>query len=162
MTNAWFDERFPSGIGATHPWWGPITSTPMTAPPSTCGPKATLTVTGSDGTPYRLKGRAFTTNMWLFKEIGATSKMMVKNSLGLYSRDWTASVEMYGSFWSTSPSCSTTKDKTDVDGRVTVNKSNAFWGTYENVSGHGSGEAATSGPMDGVYVCKTAPWDDPC
>jgi len=161
MTDDWFDERFSNGIGPSHPWWGTVTATPMTGVPSSCEATATLTQTGGDGTVYRLKGHAFVTNTWLFKEIGATSKMMVKAG-PVFSRDFTASVEIKASFSSTSPSCSTTTDKTDVDGRVTTSKSSVIWGTYENVIGHASGESYMSGMMDGVYVCNSATWNDPC
>lgn len=164
MTDAWFDERFPNGIGENHPWFGAVLPVGAPPPPS-CPTKASRSHDASDGSSYILKGRAFVTNLgWLFREIGITTKMFKRSpGTSVFLRDYSAWVEVEGDFSSSSPSCSGSKTKDQDDGRVGVNYSGAL-GTrpFEYVTGQGEGQADDGATISGVQVCIAAGWDDNC
>jgi len=164
MEDEWFDERFPDGIGSSHPWWGTITTVgsfaPMTS--SSCGPTETEENLAGD---RRVRTHAGYTITVVYNDVHVSVRAQKQHCiLGFcgWKKDTSANVGVtatwQGTDDSTSELCESIESGSDTDGKVT--RYDPFFGIlgywWEVSTGYG---ASSSYSLSTDEACKNTPWN---
>ncbi len=159
---AWFDERFPDGIGSSHPWWGRITVEGVTPPPASCSP--TETKENSAGT-RRVRAKAGFNLTGVFNNVYLSGKAQKKKYiLGIpyWDRDSSASVFVDGDAWGVEDTYSDYCDESmyDYDASGKAYAQEWFVGITSNFWEWSEGYAkSTTYGLTTEDVCKRSPWN---
>ncbi|MCB9780519.1 MAG: hypothetical protein H6742_18275 [Alphaproteobacteria bacterium] len=160
----WFDARFPDGVPGGHAWFGVFTSDGG-SPTSSCVAKKWTSKTVDSG-QVRLRGRSYSTDMLVYKEIGASSTVLEDVTMPwgtLWVTSGPSPVETHNTYKdkSTGATCDTNSDADTGKAKRSLNS--LFGKPPDKVLGDAEGNYYLEDvEFPHVYTCKEAGWDADC